>query len=127
MAQITVTYKFLRNEGREGVTSIAIMDVSVREALYDVLGASPAGRDTILSKVTLGITQWMKETAEGYEALASTNNDFNVGGLDEYQRIEELKGYLAQEGITNIAITTYDQGSIVDYDTHLFDWDEVDT
>lgn len=127
MTQNTVTYKFLRNEGREGVTSIAIMDVSVREALYDVLGISPAGRDTILSKVTLGITQWMKETEEGYEALASTNNDFNVGDLVEYQSSEELKGYLAQEGITNIAITTFDQGSIVDYDTHLFDRDEVDT
>lgn len=123
----TITLKFVRNEGSAGITSLALACCTLREALLDIAEASVNSADFVCQKLMCGVTAWMRNTGEGYEALAATNNDFNIGDLVEYQHSEELKGYLAAEGILDVSITTYDQGNALSFDQHLFDWEALES
>jgi hypothetical protein len=125
--QNPITLKFIRNEGSSGFTSMALACCTLRDNLVKIVEGSPNAAEFVCQKVSCAVTAWMKNTDEGYEALSSTNNDFNVGDLVEYLDSEELKGYLAEEGILEMKITTHDQGNALNFDRHLFDWEEVES
>jgi len=73
-------------------------------------------------KLGLALAQWMTETEDGRIAWNNSSEDFNIGDLSNYYKIESLQPYLSRVGITMLEIeiiTDSDPCYFWTYDTVL--------
>ena len=106
---------------RHDRSSVAVINADCDE---DIINDS-----TFCISVIKAVTRWIKGTQEGESALNRSSNDFNVGDLSNELDNPDLQAYLAEQGIENLEINTYDCGFgnlFWDYDTVLVNLDELE-
>ena len=72
------------------------------EATVDV----PESMGDFQDRLTRALTKWALESNEGAQAWKNSSQDFNIGDLSNYTDNYTLKGFLKEQGIHELTITT---------------------
>ena len=101
---------FVREEGFSGISDFVVI-----KCLCD----SEWDTDEILGAMNRAFNTWMENTEAGHSAWVDSSEDFNIGDYLQVSDDEDLKTFLAEEGLELEILSGDDHSSLVPYDQVL--------